>query len=191
MNNSSISTLDTIRIARIVRRLPKYGKLVWLLVKDPELPGKQRVALTAAVGYSVSPIDAVPGIIPVVGQLDDLAIVLYTVRWVLNSLPVDKAHRYLTDAGLTVHVIDEDFDLVRDSGVKIIRKTVATIGTVALWTIAIGKYAGKEIKRGIEKRKASKKGPVPIRAGGQQTSRESGGEGNSGPGAEGDLMPTS
>ena len=138
-------------VARVVPRLPKYAKLVWLLLKDPCLPAKQRTALIAAVGYSVSPIDAIPGIIPVIGQLDDLAVVLFTVRWILGSMPTDRAGESLSKSGLSAEILEEDLRLVKRSSIRILKRMIALMGVTALWVWGAGKFAARGILRKLRK----------------------------------------
>jgi uncharacterized membrane protein YkvA (DUF1232 family) len=57
----------------------------------------------------MSPVDLIPGIIPVLGQADDLAIVLASLRLVLRRLPPHIAQRHLEATGL--HLLDLDRDL--------------------------------------------------------------------------------
>ena len=136
-------------LSRVLPRLPKYARLVWLLLKDPSLSAKQRTALMAAVGYSISPIDAIPGIIPVIGQLDDLAVVLFTVRWILGTMPVEKAAVYLSDAGLTAEILEGDLQLAKRSGIRILKRLIAIMGVTAVWVWGFGKFAAKGIMRQI------------------------------------------
>ncbi|HUV05016.1 MAG TPA: DUF1232 domain-containing protein [Armatimonadota bacterium] len=138
-------------VARVLPRLPKYAKLTWLLLKDPNLPSKQRAALMAAVGYSISPLDAIPGVIPVVGQLDDLAVMLFTIRWVLRSVPANRADQYFAQSGLTPEILEEDLHLVKRSGARILRKAVAIMGIAGLWAWGFGKFAGRGILRKLRK----------------------------------------
>ena len=138
-------------VARVVPRLPKYAKLIWLLLKDPCLPAKQRTALIAAVGYSVSPIDAIPGIIPVIGQLDDLAVVLFTVRWILGSMPTDRAGESLSKSGLSAEILEEDLRLVKRSSIRILKRMIALMGVTALWVWGAGKFAARGILRKLRK----------------------------------------
>ena len=126
-------------LSQVLPRLPKYARLVWLLLKDPTLSAKQRTALMAAVGYSISPIDAIPGIIPVIGQLDDLAVVLFTVRWVLGTMPIEKAAEYLSSAGLTAEVLEDDLQLAKRSMRRIWRRLTRTMGLTAVFVWAFGK----------------------------------------------------
>jgi len=138
-------------VARVVPRLPKYAKLAWLLLKDPGLPSKQKAALMAAVGYSISPLDAIPGIIPVVGQLDDLALVLFTIRWVLRSIPAERAEEYFSQSGLTADILEKDLQTVKRSGARILRKAIAIMGIAALAAWELGKFAGRGILRRLRK----------------------------------------
>ncbi|HUR16989.1 MAG TPA: YkvA family protein, partial [Candidatus Limnocylindrales bacterium] len=64
----------------LVKRLPRYAKLAWALARDPSLSRVRRAAVMAAAAYVVSPIDLVPGFIPVAGQLDDVAVALAAIR---------------------------------------------------------------------------------------------------------------
>ena len=138
-------------LAKVVRRLPKYAKLVWLLLKDPDLTARQRTALMAAVGYSISPVDAIPGIIPVIGQLDDLAVLLFTVLWVLRSMPAGRAAEYLSRSALSVQVLDEDLRLVKHTGVRILKRMFALMGVAALTAWGLGKFAARGILRELRK----------------------------------------
>ena len=126
-------------LSQVLPRLPKYARLVWLLLKDPTLSAKQRTALMAAVGYSISPIDAIPGIIPVIGQLDDFAVVLFTVRWILGSMPIEKAAEYLSGAGLTAEALEDDLQLAKRSGIRILKRLIAIMGMTAVFVWAFGR----------------------------------------------------
>lgn len=138
-------------MAEVVPRVPKYAKLTWLLLKDPRLSAKQRAALMAAAGYCISPIDAIPGFIPVIGQLDDLAVVLYTIRWVLGDLPREQAESYLAKAGITWDMLDADFDIVKRNGVRVLKKMLAVMGWTALSIYTAGRLAADEIARRLRR----------------------------------------
>ncbi|MDH7481529.1 MAG: DUF1232 domain-containing protein [Armatimonadota bacterium] len=139
-------TSTTGEIGAVVARLPKYAKLVWLLLKDPEISGRQRAALMAAIGYSVSPVDAIPGVIPVIGQLDDLAIVLFTVRWIIRSMPADKASNYLAQASLSIRDIEDDLSIVQRSSARIMKQIAKLSALAAVGLYGIGKFVFGVIK---------------------------------------------
>ena len=52
----------------VVRRLPAYSRLTWALLRDRRLRRRHRLLVLGGVAYLLSPIDLIPGIIPVLGQ---------------------------------------------------------------------------------------------------------------------------
>ena len=83
----------------LLRRLPRYARLAWAVGRDPALSRARRGAVLAGAAYLVSPIDLVPGIIPVLGQLDDLVVVLTTLRLALDGLSPARRQAHLARSG--------------------------------------------------------------------------------------------
>ena len=102
----------TARFTDLLRRLPRYARLACALGRDDRLSRSRRAALIAGAAYLASPIDLVPGIIPVAGQLDDAAAILLALRTALNGLPVEAREAALTDAGLEIGVLENDLRTV-------------------------------------------------------------------------------
>jgi uncharacterized membrane protein YkvA (DUF1232 family) len=100
-------------VAALLRRLPKYGRLAWALARDPRLSRARRAAVLAGAAYVISPIDLVPGIIPVVGQLDDMLVALGAIRLALSGLKPEERTERLAAAGLTQQDLDTD---IRNTG---------------------------------------------------------------------------
>lgn len=50
------------------------------LLKDPALTAVQKTQIIAALGYFISPVDAVPDFIPVAGYADDLAVLIWVSK---------------------------------------------------------------------------------------------------------------
>ena len=75
------------RIAAMVRRMPAYLRLSWRLGKDPLLSKARRAAVIGAAGYLASPVDLVPGVIPVLGQLDDIILIPLGVTLAMRMVP--------------------------------------------------------------------------------------------------------
>src|SRR6187549_4162311 len=73
-------------LGALIRRLPSYGKLALALARHPRLSRVRRAAVVAAAAYVFSPIDLIPGIIPVVGQLDDILVAITAIRFALEGL---------------------------------------------------------------------------------------------------------
>ena len=54
---------------------------------DPRVHGRSRLALGAALLYVLSPIQLIPNFIPIIGQTDDLAVVIAALRYACRQLP--------------------------------------------------------------------------------------------------------
>lgn len=102
----------TDRFTALLRHLPRYGRLAWRLGRDPRIPASRRAALIGGAAYLVSPIDLVPGIIPVAGQLDDALAVLIALRLALSGLSADERSRVLAGVGLEEGALDADMRTV-------------------------------------------------------------------------------
>jgi uncharacterized membrane protein YkvA (DUF1232 family) len=112
------------RFTAMLRRMPRYGRLGWKLARHPKVTSRRRLALVGAVTYLVSPIDLVPGFIPVAGQLDDVAAILIAIGIALRSMqPVERA-AVLAEAGLRAEDIDEDLRTIRASYAWMARRGV-------------------------------------------------------------------
>lgn len=127
----------TARFAALVRHFPAYARLAWRLSRDSRISGRRRAAVLAAAAYLASPIDLVPGIIPVAGQLDDAAVALLGLRFALRGLPLADRHDLLRDAGVAETNLDEDLATVRMGAGWLLRRA----GRMAL-------HAGGEALRG-------------------------------------------
>jgi uncharacterized membrane protein YkvA (DUF1232 family) len=121
------------RVRATLRRLPAYLRLAWRLARDPLLSRARRAAVVAAAGYLASPIDAVPGVIPVVGQLDDIAVALAALRFALAGLDADRRREHLGAVGL------EDGDLAED---------LRTVGAASAWLVRAGARTGYRTAKG-------------------------------------------
>jgi uncharacterized membrane protein YkvA (DUF1232 family) len=128
-------------VVALVRRMPAYARLGWALSRDPALSGGRRAAVLAAAAYLVSPIDLVPGIIPLAGQLDDAAVALLGLRFALRGLPASRRDEHLAAAGVTSAQLDEDLATVRRSAAWLARGA----GRVS---VRIGAGAGRLVGRG-------------------------------------------
>ena len=74
----------------LARFVPNCLVLLKRLRADRRLPFRARLALGAAVGYLVSPVQLIPNFIPVVGQSDDLVVVTVALRYACQRLPYDE-----------------------------------------------------------------------------------------------------
>ncbi len=71
-----------------IKILPKLLKLIGRLMKDPRVKFWPKAALIGSLVYLISPVDLIPDfMIPLVGELDDLAILYLAVRYFFASVP--------------------------------------------------------------------------------------------------------
>ena len=101
------------RFLGVLTRIPQYLKLGWLLMNDPTVSGVGKAALGGGLAYAISPIDPVPGFIPVLGQLDDLAVLLLAIRTALKSCPTEVADARLAESGLSWVGLERDLVTLR------------------------------------------------------------------------------
>jgi uncharacterized membrane protein YkvA (DUF1232 family) len=142
------------RWGALVGRIPAYLRLTWHLGRDPLLGRARRVALVAAAGYVASPVDLVPGVIPMIGQLDDLAVALAAIRLALAGLSPERRQRHLDAVGLT------DDHLVNDLG---------TLAATAAW---IGRSAWRgTVRAGNAALRAGRAGSTRLVASARQITR--------------------
>lgn len=60
---------------------------VWFLVRDARTPRLPKVLAWAVLAYALSPIDLIPDVIPVLGQVDDLILVPLLIWAALHLIP--------------------------------------------------------------------------------------------------------
>lgn len=96
-----------------VKRLPKYLRLVNALARDPRIPRRSKGALVVGGAYAVSPIDLVPGVIPVAGQVDDLYVLLTALQQAIRMSPKDVVNEHLAATQVSRDEIEADLANVR------------------------------------------------------------------------------
>ena len=82
------------------RDLWQKFKLVLRLTRDPEVPLYLK-ALPFLVGaYLVSPFDIIPGFIPILGQMDDLAVLVLGLNLFIQLAPKEVVENHKRELGL-------------------------------------------------------------------------------------------
>jgi uncharacterized membrane protein YkvA (DUF1232 family) len=81
-----------------IRDRARFLKAIW---KDPRTPWYAKAVLAATLAYALSPIDLIPDFIPVLGYLDDVAIVPLGLWLVYKLVPreVWEEHKREFEAG--------------------------------------------------------------------------------------------
>ena len=119
------------RVAATLRRMPAYLKLSWRLARDPLLSRARRAAVIAAAGYLASPIDLVPGVIPVVGQLDDIAFAIAALKLALSGLDPARRREHLQSVGLGDDDLAQDLRTAVVASAWLVRAGARTTGRAA------------------------------------------------------------
>lgn len=57
------------------------------LSKDPRIPSRDKAVLAGMLALILSPFDIIPDFIPVLGQLDDMMILILMLDYVCNRVP--------------------------------------------------------------------------------------------------------
>lgn len=136
------------RFWEAVKRLPAYVRLSAAILRDPDLPRDAKIRLGIGGGYALSPIDLVPGIIPVAGQMDDLYAVLTGLKYAIARLDEVDAQRHLDAAGIRSNDIDNDLKAIRDVAKMAVVKTARTGGkAVGRFSRATFRFANNQLKR--------------------------------------------
>jgi uncharacterized membrane protein YkvA (DUF1232 family) len=97
----------------VVKRLPRYAKVAGAMATDDRVPATAKAYLVAGGVYLVSPIDLIPGIIPVAGQIDDLYVVLTGLQQACRITPPTVVEAHFAAAGLRPGIVDEDLAAIR------------------------------------------------------------------------------
>ena len=100
--------LNLTRVRTILMDVPKHGKLAYCLLRDERVPGAPKAALLGALGLIVSPFDF-PAWIPVLGELDMLALGILAVKVFVDACPDELVafHEAALESGESR--FDEDF----------------------------------------------------------------------------------
>jgi uncharacterized membrane protein YkvA (DUF1232 family) len=77
------------RAREVARFLPDCIVLLQRLLRDRRVPASTRLGIALLVPYLISPIDLIPDFLPVIGQLDDAALVAFALRRVVRRAGVD------------------------------------------------------------------------------------------------------
>jgi uncharacterized membrane protein YkvA (DUF1232 family) len=75
------------RFKHLVLDLPQQLRLAYCLVRDPRVPVAAKAGVAAALGLAVVPVVELPGGLPLVGDLDAVAVALLALRLFVAVCP--------------------------------------------------------------------------------------------------------
>jgi uncharacterized membrane protein YkvA (DUF1232 family) len=71
----------------LLKTLLSKARLAARLMREPRVPLYAKAVLILAAFYLVSPLDFIPDVLPIVGQVDDLAIAVVALQFFLFLCP--------------------------------------------------------------------------------------------------------
>ncbi len=80
----------------LLSEILRSGRLAWRLLSDPRVPTINKLVIPGLVGlYLLWPGDLMPDFLPVLGQLDDLALLALAIKLFIDLSPADivRQHR--------------------------------------------------------------------------------------------------
>ncbi|GJM40627.1 MAG: hypothetical protein DHS20C20_09090 [Ardenticatenaceae bacterium] len=79
------------------REVWQQARLVYFLLRDPEVPFYLKLLPFTAVIYLLWPFDLLPDMVPVLGQLDDLTALLVSSKVFIELAPPHVVSRYMDE----------------------------------------------------------------------------------------------
>jgi len=102
-----------VRLAQLVWKLPTYARVVWGMMRDRRTPFYLKVLLGAALAYLVTPLDLIPDAVPLLGQADDLTVLLLVLDLFLANAPAEVRAEHWERARSGHAQLDDDLARLR------------------------------------------------------------------------------
>jgi len=95
------------RAKAVLIDVPRHGKLAYCLLRDDRVPPAPKAVLLAALGVIVSPLDF-PAWIPVLGELDMLALGILAVETFVGACPEEVRREHEAAIKAKESIFDRD-----------------------------------------------------------------------------------
>jgi uncharacterized membrane protein YkvA (DUF1232 family) len=118
--------LNFSRVRTILMDVPRHAKLAYCLLRDERVPGAPKAALLGTLAVIFSPIDF-PAWIPVLGDLDMLALAILAVKVFVDACPDELVREH----EVAIRRGDSAFD--RDVGGAAAAAVAALRGAADRW----------------------------------------------------------
>jgi uncharacterized membrane protein YkvA (DUF1232 family) len=91
-------------VLRLAQAVPKYGRLTYCLYRDPRTPRQWKLGLGLAAGAIVTPFINIPEVVPVLGEMETVALLLLAVRASMRFVPPEliEEHEAAIAAGTSI-----------------------------------------------------------------------------------------
>jgi len=97
----------------VASRVPIYARLVWSLALDERVPMSRKAVLVGAAGYVLVGRDLIPDDIPMLGGIDDLAVVVLAVEIFFEGIDAELLEEKLDELCIDKDAFRRDIDQVR------------------------------------------------------------------------------
>jgi len=97
----------------LASRAPTYASLIWALAMDSRIPASRKAILVGAAGYVLLGRDLIPDDIPVLGGIDDLAVVILAVEVFFDGIPPEILDEKIVELEIDKEAFRRDMDQVR------------------------------------------------------------------------------
>lgn len=108
-----LRVLNLLPFLPLAGKAPLYARLLWSLASDPRVPASRKALLGLAGAYIVSPLDLVPEWIPLLGAVDDVAVMVLAIDVFLDGLPEGLVAEKLVALGIPPSELEDDLARVR------------------------------------------------------------------------------
>ena len=137
----------------LASRAPVYGRLLWALFRDDRVPPAQKAVLAVALGYVALPIDLLPDRLPVLGAIDDVAIIVIAVDLFIDGIPPALLDEKLAELGIERSWVERDLAQVRRFVPRQVRQLLRLIPEAieALGNVIIGTGVDRRLREWILK----------------------------------------
>ena len=119
--------LNLLPFLPLAGKAPLYARLLWSLATDARVPASRKALLGLAGAYVVAPLDLIPEWVPVLGAVDDLAVVVLAIDVFLEGLPEGLVAEKLVALGIPPSELEDDLARVRRVVPRPVRVLVARV----------------------------------------------------------------
>jgi uncharacterized membrane protein YkvA (DUF1232 family) len=96
-----------------VLAVPDFFVLMVRLARDERVPTGLKVVVGAVIAYFIMPVDLIPDPLPIVGEIDDVAVALFALEQISKKVPMNVAQELWPGEGKLSDIVEAGTDLFR------------------------------------------------------------------------------
>jgi uncharacterized membrane protein YkvA (DUF1232 family) len=121
---SLLRSLRWLAFVPLASRVPTYSRLIWSLALDARVPNSHKAILAGAAGYVLIGRDLIPDDIPILGGIDDLAVLVLAVEIFFDGVPEEILAEKIDELEIDRDAFRRDMDQVRRLTPAPVRKLI-------------------------------------------------------------------